>query len=75
MWVPGAVRYYFVLLQKNFFFARRLELPGKSPFHEFNMRMKRISRVNEASKLKMFKRDLLASFASGVNAPLNMYDI
>ncbi len=58
MWVPGAVRYYFVLLQKLFFFARRLELPGRSPFHEFHTRMKRISHVNEASKLEMFKRPI-----------------
>ncbi len=45
-------------------FARRLELPGRSPSHdanscllcsEFHARMARISRVNEASKLKMFK--------------------
>ncbi len=46
-------------------FATRLELPGRSPSHdansrllcsEFHTRMKRISRANEASKLKMFKR-------------------
>ncbi len=46
-------------------FAMRLELPGRSPSHdansrrlcsEFHARMKRISRANEASKLKMFKR-------------------
>ncbi len=40
---------------------------------EFHARMKRISRTNEASKLKLFKRpttrDLFASFASGVNPP------
>ncbi len=47
-------------------FARRLELPGRSPSHdaysrllcnvsEFHVRMARISRVNEVSKLKMFK--------------------
>ncbi len=46
-------------------FATRLELPGRSPSHdansrllcsEFHTRMARISRANEASKLKMFKR-------------------
>ncbi len=46
-------------------FATRLELPGRSPSHdaysrvlcsEFHARMVRISHVNEASKLKMFKR-------------------
>ncbi len=46
-------------------FAMRLELPGRSPSHdansrllcsEFHARMVRISRANEASKLKMFKR-------------------
>ncbi len=46
-------------------FATRLELPGRSPSHdaysrllcsEFHARMARISCVNEASKLKMFKR-------------------
>ncbi len=45
-------------------FATRLELPGRSPSHdaysrllcsEFHARMARISRANEASKLKMFK--------------------
>ncbi len=45
-------------------FATRLELPSRSPSHdsnsrllcsEFHARMVRISRVNEASKLKMFK--------------------
>ncbi len=46
-------------------FAMRLELPGRSLSHdtnlhllcsEFHAQMKRISRANEASKLKMFKR-------------------
>ncbi len=46
-------------------FAMRLELPDRSPSHdanshllcrEFDVRIKRISRANEASKLKMFKR-------------------
>ncbi len=46
-------------------FATRLELPGRSPSHdaysrllcsEFHARMVRITHVNEASKLKMFKR-------------------
>ncbi len=46
-------------------FATRLELPGRSPSHdansrllcsEFHARMVQISRANEASKLKMFKR-------------------
>ncbi len=46
-------------------FARRLELPGRSPSHdanshlfcsEFQARMARMSHANEASKLKMFKR-------------------
>ncbi len=46
-------------------FATRLELPGRSPSHdansrllcsEFHAQMKLISRANEASKLKMFKR-------------------
>ncbi len=63
-------------------FATRLELPGRSPSHDANSRLlcsefhAQISRANEASKLKMFKRptsrescDLFASFASGVNVP------
>ncbi len=63
-------------------FATRLELPGRSPSHdaysrllcsEFYARMERISRTNEASKLKMFKHPTLREqrdlFASGVNAP------
>ncbi len=48
-------------------FATRLELPGRRPSHdansrllcivsEFHARMARISRANEASKVKMFKR-------------------
>ncbi len=46
-------------------FATRLELSGRSPYHdanscllcsEFHMRMKQILRVNVASKLKVFKR-------------------
>ncbi len=39
-------------------------------WHEFLARMKRISRTNEASKLKMFKRPKRDLFASGVNVPL-----
>ncbi len=46
-------------------FATRLELPGRSPSHDansrllcskFHVRIARISRANEASKLKMFRR-------------------
>ncbi len=49
-------------------FATRLELPGRSPSHdvnsrllcsEFHARMAQISRANQASKLKMFKRPTL----------------
>ncbi len=61
-------------------FATRLELPGRSPSHDANLRLlcsefhARMARIS--SKLKMFKRptsrDLFASFASGVNAPLQL---
>ncbi len=49
-------------------FATSLELPGRSPSHdanshllcsEFHARMARISRANEASKLKMFKNSAI----------------
>ncbi len=58
-------------------FATRLELPGRSPSHdansrllcsEFHAQMKRVNSNVEASNFAPIAR-LIASFASGVNAP------
>ncbi len=79
MWVPGAVYTSSYFYKNRNIFSNETGAACRSPSHdansrllcsEFHARMARISRANEASKLKMFKRPTSRDlFASGVNAP------
>ncbi len=56
MWVPGAVRYYFVLLQKQeYILQREWSCLAEAPPMMFRCEWSEFHGANEASKLTMFK--------------------